>query len=1820
MKKFLNSIKLLLLVVVLFSCNNSSNTTASKIDGFEQYIEGYTDGLISSGESIRIKFKSDVHKSVKSGEEVKKGILSFKPSIKGKAYWHNANEIEFIPASRLENGVDYTASLELGDLVKVEASFKEFRFKFSTIKQLFSINEEGLKLYTDGKNMKYVTKLLSADFLPSEKAEKIISIDKDLKTSWQHSVDGRTHTFIIDSIVKTVESKTIKLSWNGSSCNVDESGEQLITIPAMGEFYLIGVQPEKTNDRQFRITFSDAIDKNQDLRGLVQLQGYNNLRLNVSLNELIVYSNVILTGQRKLKVHQGLKSLQGQRLKKSKELTVKFEEIKPQVKFIGKGVITPSDNGFNVPFSAVSLKAVDVRVIQIYSNNIHQFLQVNRLNSSSGLRKVGRLILQKKVPLKGSKDLTKWNDYRLNLSSLMKVDKSAIYRIELRFKQAYAIYDCGDKAVKKYDEDVEVSYEDWDNPGWYSDYYTPRGYNWRDRENPCTISYYSSNHFKSKNVFASNIGVIAKRGSDNNMNVYVSRLTDTESLKDANIEVFSYQNQLLATAKTDVNGFAKLPLKSKAFLIVVSKDDEKAYLRVDDGSSLSISNFDVAGEQVQKGLKGFIYGERGVWRPGDNMHVSFVLEDKQKSLPDHHPIVAKLYNSRGQLVNRQVQYTSEIEINCFNFKTEKEAPTGNWNVEIQVGGAHFSKRLKVETIKPNRLKINMSINGKMLKSSVKSKLKIKSAWLHGAKAPNLRADVKMSLSKARTSFKGYSNYRFDDASKNFWFNEKQIFDGKTNETGLLNVSVPVSNLKSAPGFLRATFVTRIFEKTGDFSISGKSFALSPYKSYVGMQLPTNDSDWYQTRKNYKLKLVSLDENGKPLNKNVTIELFKIQWRWWWDSNDSNLASYVNRRYNKNVTTQRIKLVNGKAAANIQAKEYGRYYLKVTDNESGHSCGKTIYFSSWGGFDVSDMPGGASMLIMSSEKSSYNVGDEVVVNIPSSKKGRALVSIESGLKVIDQFIVDTQDKKTRFTFKATEEMSPNVYVNVSLLQPHKNTDNDHPMRLYGIIPIKVRNPETILKPVLKLKKELRPEKEFTVKVKEANSKEMSYTIAIVDEGLLDITSFQTPNPHSAFYAREALGVKTWDMYDYVLGAYGARLESAFAIGGDAAVKDKTKKTTNRFKPVVLFKGPFTLKKGKTNTHKFMMPNYIGAVKTMVIAAKDGAYGSVSERTEVKKPLMLLASLPRVLNPGDKIKLPVTLFAMSKKIKNVNLSLKVNDKIKIIGNSKQKVHFNSEGEKIAEFEIEVTDKIGKGEIKIFAKSSGEKASFETEIEVRVPNPPITRIEEKFLEKGMSTTIDVQPIGIKGTNTTALEISVLPAMNLASRLETLIHYPHGCLEQTVSGAFPQLYLSKLTNLTDEENKEVMDNVNACISKLMRFQTVDGGFTYWQGGRYISEWANIYAGHFMLLAEKEGYTIPVTMKKKYLRYQKTMANNWNAYSRYYNSELVQAYRLYVLALAGEEKIGAMNRMREKTNLPYVASWRLASAYAVAGREKVAANIINNLSTDVKEYREWGRTFGSALRDKAMILETLTSMSKKADAFKLAIEVSKELGKDEWMSTQTIAYSLFSMSQYIQKFNQGNTAIKCKYSINGKDDSVNTNVSVFSKKVNADKDLKLKVDNNGEKSIFVRVISKGVPLRYTDNVTTDKLRMSIVYKNTEGRVINPENIKQGTDFVAYIKVSNNSTGDRFEQLALTAMFPTGWEIANTRLFDGNSGNKANYIDIRDDRMNFYFSLSYKQVKTFKINLNASYKGEYYLPAISCEAMYNNDVRAVVAGRDVKVN
>ncbi|MCK5788517.1 MAG: hypothetical protein KAH32_05940, partial [Chlamydiia bacterium] len=334
--------------------------------------------------------------------------------------------------------------------------------------------------------------------------------------------------------------------------------------------------------------------------------------------------------------------------------------------------------------------------------------------------------------------------------------------------------------------------------------------------------------------------------------------------------------------------------------------------------------------------------------------------------------------------------------------------------------------------------------------------------------------------------------------------EQTLFDEKLDNDGKAKVDAELEINNASPGMLKASFMVRAFEESGDFSIDRFSIPYSPYKAYVGMKLPKGDKarGMLLTDEKHKIDIVTLDSDGKPVNRKVKVEIYKISWRWWWQKNgDDDLSKYVGNSYYTPLSTKYVTTKNGKGSSVLEIKypDWGRYLVHVSDENGGHATGKIIYvdWPGWAGRAVKDNPGGASMLTFATDKADYIVGETVNVTFPSSGKGRALVSIENGSKIVNSFWVSTQDKSTKFDFTVTPEMTPNVYINITLVQPHNYKENDLPIRLYGIVPIKVVDPETKLEPQLTMPDKIRPGEKVNIKVKEAQGRKMNYTIAVVD---------------------------------------------------------------------------------------------------------------------------------------------------------------------------------------------------------------------------------------------------------------------------------------------------------------------------------------------------------------------------------------------------------------------------------------------------------------------------------------------------------------------------------------------------------------------------------------------------------------------------------------------------------------------------------------------------------------------------------------------------
>ena len=1850
---------LLLMIVSFSSCTRTQKDIIPSAE-YAPYINAYTGGVISQNSTIRIELTHE-QPMVDLNNELKENPFSFSPSLKGKAYWVSNNTIEFVPEEgTLKPGSLYECTFQLGKFVEVDKKLKEFNFSFRVQERNFTLSIEPLPI-TDAQpdEINIKGEICFSDIVKKEEVEKILTVKDGNNKSYPVEIiptDNLTrYQFCINQVPRDTEDYQLTITANGSPARIDQTQSEEVLIPAKDSFRFLSATRIDEPENGIEVVFSAPLSDTQDLKGLIEIPELSSSVFQIKENRVFIYFEANQLSKLTLNIHEGVKSSQGKTLGTSHSISFSEINLKPQVEMLTTAAILPDSKSLIIPFRAVNLYAVDLSVIRIFENNVLMFMQTNSLASANELRRSGRLVYKKTLWLgkDTSKDIHNWENYSIDLAGLIRQEPGAIYRVILSFRQEYSAYPCGgvdNQEIKFADNNTpdglmkvsgsalsEADEAVWDTPEAY--YYYNGGtmdwsvYRWKERDNPCHPSYYmNSDRAAACNVFASNLGMIVKRNSLNKLWIAVSNILDTNPVGKAQVTVYNFQLQPIGKGETNGEGFIEISSKGTPFIVVAEAEKQKAYVRVVDGEEQSVSRFDVGGKEIQKGLKGFIYGERGVWRPGDTLHISFILEDREKRIPDKHPVALEIYNPKGQFYTKMISTQGMNGFYTFDVPTQAGDPTGLWNAYIKVGGTTFHKGLRIETIKPNRLKINLTLP-KILQSTDKNvTVPLASAWLTGATASKLKAKVEMSLSKVNTQFKNYGQYIFNDPATDFTTIKTDVFDGILNAEGKAGVTLKVPAATNAPGMLNATFTTRVFEPGGDASIYTQSIPFSPFVSYVGINLNQPKGKYIETDKDHVFDVVTVNSQGQPVNRsNLEYKIYRISWSWWWENSDESFGTYINNSSITPVASGKLQTSGGKTTFKFRVDypSWGRYLVYVKDKDSGHATGGTIYVDwpeSRGRSNKTD-PSGIKMLTFSLDKESYEIGETATAIIPAAAGGRALVSIENGSSVLHrEWIEVTNEGDTKYTLEITPERAPNVYLHISLLQPHAQTINDLPIRMYGIAPVFVTNRQTVLQPQIQMPEVLRPETDFNVTVSEKSGKPMTYTLAIVDDGLLDLTNFKTPDPWNEFYSREALGIRTWDMYDNVLGASAGAYSSLFSVGGDATLKPADAKA-NRFKPVVKFIGPFYLEKGRQQTHTLKLPMYVGSVRAMVVAGQDGAYGNAEKTAFVRTPLMLLSTLPRVLSIQEEITVPVNVFAMEKQVKNVTVSLQASGGgVQIEGSHQQSLTFNRPGDQLVFFTLKTGNKTGKATIKLTASGGGQQTKETIEIEVRNPNPIVTLRSSEWIETGQNKELSYQLGSLSANNQIKLEVSRIPSVDISRRFDFLYNYQHHCTEQLTSKALPLLFIAQFKTIDTREAEKIKANVQEAIRQIYARQLPNGGFVYWPGNAVADEWISSYTGMFLTLAQEKGYAVHANVLNKWKRFQRAAAQNWRMPQEANNwqqwqSELQQAFRLYTLALAGAPEYGAMNRMKEQPGLSIQAKWRLAAAYALTGKMKPAEELVYNAETTVIPYSSMNQIYGSSDRDEAMILETLLLMNRERDALQQAKVVSKNLSQENWFSTQSTAFALMAMGRLAEKLSG---SLDFTWTWNGKQQpAVKSAKAVFEKEISTSpKSGTVAVKNQGKGALSVDLITRTQLLNDTLPAISDNLRMDIRYASMDGKPMSVNDIRQGTDFTAIASISNTSGTTDYTNLALTHIIPSGWEVYNERMTvpeaepqettdsSGNVSGQYTYQDIRDDRVLTYFNLRRGETKIFTIRLQATYAGNFILPAVQCEAMYDVNVQA----------
>lgn len=1798
------AISLVASFVFLISCSKKKEETAGTEEvkyskEVAEVIKYITSGTITPNASIEIRFVND---AIDEGDLESKisNPFQFDPSIDGEARWKSRNTLVFTPSVPWQPRTNYSGRLHLSKLLP-NADISEVPFKFYIEGvELVSLDAD-LRLLNpaDPKELIYEGKLEFSQPVNFETLKKSSSLEGS-SLNWNQE-SSKVFSFSSQPLERGSSEKKYQFRIDKDKLNLPASEvRNVVIVPLKGLKVTLLEKDESGRKPKLVVSFSDQLDQNQSIDGFVKIDP------EIPFTTQKLGKNILIDGDFKfgetyrVMISEGVKSRWANKSQETFSQSVTFSNVHPQVEFGSKGLFMPTSNNKNLQFLTVNLQRVHVEVKRVFDANFYDFFKEESLKSSKDrhsefrntyISTIGAIVYSQTLEIGSRKN--EWLLHDLSLSNALEKYSNGLFLIRINFTP----------------EDLLVSPTDH------------------------TLSYIQASGQVYKPVTISDIGLLAKQENENTYHVYATNIITGKPMQGVNVKLRRYDD--IHRAITDAEGKAVIRGKSYFQLITGEKDGQISVIKERE-MEWNKSGFDVGGlNAYDRKMRAFIYTERGVYRPGDSVNVSCIVRHKGQQSGTSAPAVMKLYNPSGTRILEQTVKNAYDGFYHFAFATEDNAPTGNWNVNIQIGNKYFYHDLKIETVVPNKLKVKVTPDRKtLLPTDRQLPFDVEGRYLFGASADGLPYEAEVEIFDIRRPFTKYTAYSFFDSNVDFLDIRTKIQTGKLDASGKTQITWNVPNLRQAPSPLKVKLLASVQEEGGRPNEAWSYLDLHPFTHYVGIQ---DDYSYTKLNERKDIPIVVVDHMGEgTAGRNLVYRIYRNNKYWWYqyDSYRDYKLRFKTDKHSFLVEEGTLQASLPYTTLPFMPSQSGQYLIEVQDvtDGSGHTTSTFMSAYRYGGIPSSDENAGT--LTLRSDKSNYEVGEEAVITFPSPRQGNILLTVEQGQDILtDQWIAPKDEEDMVVKLKISKSMAPNAYVTVTVLQSHNQTSNDRPIRMFGILPITVTDPASKQDLVIDMPDELQPKQDFFVKVRTTNGDRTQLTLAVVDEGLLDITAFKTPEPWKFFNAKINLGVETYDLFGQVIGANQGDVFKTFSIGGDGDYRESQLdpfEKKKRFKPVSMFSGPLLTDSEGKATFKFTMPNYVGSVRVMAVSAKGKVFGHAEKTVPVKSDLIIQPTIPRALKPGDEFSIPVNVFATRENLGLVKINIETDGPIEVVSKAMHSHTFSAVDDQLFSYQLRVLPAVGPASIRITGSGQNISSLYETDINIVPAASRVYQKAEQEIKPGSSVQLEIPKLGLDGTNNARLQLAVFPNMDFMHRLDYLIRYPYGCIEQTTSSVYPQLALKSLFK-GEKQQQEIDHNVNAGIDRLSLFQTSDGGFSYWPGGQQASEWGSNYAGQFLIEARRKGYAVPNTMYDGIIRYLERQSRRTRSEQHYL---MMRVNRCYVLAQAGKAPLSEMNliRQNEYNKLKNVQKWQLIAAYKLAGAFDKVKDLIPGIKVEADEYQEFAHTYGSRHRDLGLILRCLVLLERPDDAELLAKTLAKTLSSNNWYSTQTVGQMLLGMGEYFEM--AGISAAK-DLIIEGQvtlPDGTTTDIravdnyqmyigSGYSEK------LTLALDGGVQANkLYATISANGVPLKDSSTESNQNIQLDVQWYNEDGDRIDVSSVQQGTSFYGRFTAFNGSVVPYIEEVALVQILPSGWEIENTRLssavmpawMEGWNTGSEEYLDIRDDRIMWFFDLR-KAKLDFVIKVNAITAGTYEMPGARCEAMYNRDYMATKAGKSVTV-
>ncbi|MFH1892769.1 MAG: MG2 domain-containing protein [Candidatus Zixiibacteriota bacterium] len=1726
-------------------------------------------------------------------------VLEFDPAIPGKVQWIAGDKLRFYPDIILAPSTEYRASLSkkvasaYGVTLKGdrEFSFKTARFRVNSASLMFEYTPES------GKSANLVSSIeFNYDVDPHE-AAKSISIKYKGGGNIPYNIITASQSSIISLRAEDVQrldsDREIQLVVReGLQCIGGNLGlvADYITpaiLPSQGNLVVESLKPVygTPEQRSLRLNFNLPIDVATAAR-FISCDPSIDYKLTAEHYHIDLKGDFEDSKSYVVTIRKGLRAVDGSTLERefSSSVTFQIEQIPPQVDFVGKGCYLTLGGNLNVGLSTINVDSATIEVDKIFANNLVYLLNSTGLETRQdyygggyNLNAVGKRIHSSDVQVarvENEEVITP-----INVREYLDADPKGIFKLTARIAER----------------------------------------RWQQ---------------VSKWVVATDIGITVKRAGDD-LWVWVNSLSTLDPVTGADIVLFSQNNQELMRVQSDRDGLvvfkAMMATESEyvPFLITAAFNDDLSFLKL-PGNVIPTSDFNVGGlAQIQSGYEAFVYNERGIYRPGEIAHVAAIVRSVGAACPQPFPVILSVKGPDGRILSEQRAILNEQAAAEFSVPIPDYSKTGRYDAMLLLGTDDEIGRtsFNVEEFMPDRMKVKIKSDSDTYMAGSTADITVEAMTLFGPPAGGRRVSGDIEIEQFRFQPPDWSEFAFVDAEKSFSSTKIKLDDETLDEDGQFTYRVDIPAGMDPQSSLRGVISTTVLEPGGRGVSAYRGVIIHPHVTYVGIR--RTEEGYAQPNAQTQHEFAVLDTEGNLVEgRKAEVRFYRV----YWQSVLKRVSSrggyrYESERVKNLIESFTVESGDGTGSFSVTPGDYGRYLVVVRDIESGASASLYFYASGWGYAPwAMDNP---DRIEIDLDKETYLPGDKAQVQIRAPFAGKLLVTVEKD-RLLSQRVITLEENTATITVPVEEDFLPNVYVSAHLIRSTKSLDRDTPVRAFGVVPLVVNTESRWLTVELDVPHEIRPKTTLPVEFRvTGQSGQTPYiTIAAVDEGICQLTDFQTPDPQAFFYGKKRLMIDTYDIYGMILPEIESSLSATSGDVEAARKRHLTPISVTRVKPVAFWSGLVKIDSRGFGKVSFDIPQFNGTLRLMAVAAAGNRFGNAEREMFVREPIVLTPTFPRFIGSGDSFNVPVSVYNGTGEKATFEIKIDVDGPVACLGEQSQSVTIANDSEGFVLFAMKAEEKTGKVSFGIEASGGGERSSYSVDVPLRPPVPFTTLSGAGSLSEGKPVEFTFPVDWVPGTTDFSLSIAAFPAVRFTRSLQYLLQYPHGCVEQTTSRLFPLLYFEDIAKLAEPDLFKVNSAtyfLEEGIARLENMQQSSGAFSYWPQGGYLNNWSSIYASHFLVEARRAGYTVSGRTYNRMISALKRSAKDYRMSERY--SFQTVAYACYVLALAGEPNRNTMHFIKDNAldMLSEYSRYQLAGAFALSGDRNSAVSLLPKtatLPTDDSN-RETGDNFNSPIRAQAIMLDVLAEVDANSPLIaRLVANLTEAASKTGlWHSTQDNAFAFLALGKIMSK--QTEAHYTGTITVDGKKlGDFGVENARFDSKEWAGKNVSIRTTGEGTCYYFWR--ADGLPSTLHIDEYDNDLIVRRRYLDENGNEMAYDRFRQGDMIVAEITVL--APTEPLSNVAIVDLLPAGFEIENPRLqsrrgirWIGDKAYNPMYMDIRDDRLIIYGDFRHNRKEVFYYGLRAVTQGEFILPPVRAEAMYAPMKASVASSGNIKV-